>query len=317
MDMDLVYLWCDDADAEWSDMRKKHLPKEKLDKQVVCKGRFVQNDELKYSLRSVEKYMPWVNNIYIVSTCKMPQWLNVNHPKIKIISEKSLLGKYNPVFNSNAIETFLADIEGLSENFIYMNDDNLLAAPIKPQDLIDEDGKIICRMIYSKNSERLTPYCHTIINMQKISAEKFGYECSYHPHHNLDVYNKTAFKQCNKMCAEFVEQTRNNRFHTAQDWQRVLISYYMLATGSGKLKIINAYKMSWLQWLKHNLLNFGKIDSLILPLNFKTKKYYNKLNRYKPKFLCMEDNEYSNDDDRARGKAFLQLLFPYKSEFEN
>lgn len=57
--------------------------------------------------------------------------------------------------------------------------------------------------------------------------------------------------------------------------------------------------------------------SLILPLNFKTKKYYNKLNRYKPKFLCMEDNEHSNDDDRARGKAFLQLLFPYKSEFEN
>ena len=317
MDMDLVYLWCDDTDTNWSELRKKHLPKEKLDKQVVCKGRFVQNDELKYSLRSVEKYMPWVNNICIVSACKMPQWLNVNHHKIKIISEKSLMDKYNPVFNSNAIETFWADIEGLSENFIYMNDDNLLAAPIKPQDLIDEDGKIICRMIYNKNSERLTPYCHTIINMQKISAEKFGYECSYHPHHNLDVHNKTAFKQCNKMCAELVEQTRNNRFRTAQDWQRVLISYYMLATGSGKLKIINAYKMSWLQWLKHNLLNFGKKDSLILPLNFKTKKYYNKLNRYKPKFLCMEDNEHSNDDDRARGKAFLQLLFPYKSEFEN
>ena len=317
MDMDLVYLWCDDTDTNWSELRKKHLPKEKLDKQVVCKGRFVQNDELKYSLRSVEKYMPWVNNIYIVSACKMPQWLNVNHPKIKTISEKSLMGKYNPVFNSNAIETFLADIEGLSENFIYMNDDNLLAAPIKPQDLIDEDGKIICRMIYSKNSERLTPYCHTIINMQKISAEKFGYECSYYPHHNLDVYNKTAFKQCNKMCAELVEQTRNNRFRTAQDWQRVLISYYMLATGSGKLKIINAYKMSWLQRLKHILLDFGKKDSLILPLNFKTKKYYNKLNRYKPKFLCMEDNEHSNDDDRARGKAFLQLLFPYNSEFEN
>lgn len=83
MDMNLVYLWCDDADTEWSDMRKKYLPKEKLDKQVVCKGRLVQNDELKYSLRSVEKYMPWVNNIYIVSACKMPKWLNVNHLKLK------------------------------------------------------------------------------------------------------------------------------------------------------------------------------------------------------------------------------------------
>lgn len=317
MDLDLVYLWCDDADTEWSDLRKKYLPKEKLDKQVVCKGRFVQNDELKYSLRSVAKYMPWVRNIYIVSDCKMPQWLNVNHPKIKIIKERSLLGKYAPVFNSNAIETFLADIDGLSENFIYMNDDNLLAAPVKPADLIDKNGKVICRMTYSKKSDRLSVYCDMIYNMQKVSEQKFDYKCEYFPHHNLDVYNKTAFKQCNEMCSELVEQTRNNRFRTAQDWQRVLISYYMLATGIGTLKVLNAYEVSWLQWLKHNLFDFGKKDSVVLPLHAKTKKYYKKLNRHKPKFLCVEDNEFSTDDDRARGKAFLQTLFPDKSEFEN
>ncbi len=317
MDLDLVYLWCDDADTEWSELRKKYMPKEKLDKQITCKGRFVQNDELKYSLRSVEKYMPWVKNIYIVSNCKMPQWLNVNHPKIKIIKESFLLGKYAPVFNSNAIETFLADIDGLSENFIYMNDDNLLAAPVKPADLIDNNGKIICRMTYSKKPGYPSVYCDMIYNMQKVSEQKFGYKCEYFPHHNLDVYNKTAFNQCNKMCAELVEQTRNNRFRTAQDWQRVLISYYMLATGIGTLKVLNAYEVSWLQWLKHNLFDFGKKDSVVLSLHAKTKKYYKKLNRYKPKFLCMEDNEFSNDDDRARGKAFLQNLFPDKSEFEN
>ena len=91
----------------------------------------------------------------------------------------------------------------------------------------------------------------------------------------------------------------------------------MLAKGIGTVKVINAYKHSLWQWLKHYLIDFGKKDSLILPLDYKTKKYYNKLHRCKPKFLCLEDNEHSNDDDRARGKAFLQLLFPDKSEFEN
>ena len=315
--MDLVYLWCDDADKEWSDMRKAYLPKEKLGKEIICKGRFVQNDELKYSLRSVEKYMPWIKNIYIVSDCKMPQWLNTCHPRIKIVSEKTLLGKYAPVFNSNAIESCIADIDGLSENFVYMNDDFLLASPVEPADLVDEDGKIICRMTYSKKSGHQSVYCDMIYNMQKVSKHKFGYKCEYFPHHNLDVYNKTAFKKCNAICAELVEQTRNNRFRTAQDWQRVLISYYMLATGVGTLKVLNAYKISWLQWLKHNLLDFGKKDSVVLSLHAKTQTYYKKLKRHKPKFLCMEDNEFSNNNDRKRGKAFLHNLFPDKSEFEN
>lgn len=316
MDLDLVYLWCDDSDKTWSDNRKKHLPEEKLDKQVVCKGRFVQNDELKYSLRSVEKYMPWIRNIYIVSECRMPEWLKVNHPKIHIVKEKDLLGKYAPVFNSNAIESMLPEIEGLSENFIYMNDDNFVAAPIELNDLITEDGKIICRLEIS-NCKKSSPYINTIKNMQNLIEQRFGYKCALFPHHNLDVYNKTAFKQCNEEFADLIEKTRNNRFRTKDDWQRVLITYYMLAKGIGTVKVINAYKHSLWQWLKHNLIDLGKKDSLGMGLQFKTKKYYHKFRRYRPKFLCMEDNEFSNDDDRKRAKAFLEDIFPDKSEFEN
>ena len=39
MKVDLVYLWCDDADAKWSAKRKKYMTQDICDKQAVCKDR--------------------------------------------------------------------------------------------------------------------------------------------------------------------------------------------------------------------------------------------------------------------------------------
>lgn len=41
--------------------------------------------------------------------------------------------KYLPTFSSTVIETFLHYIPGLSENFIYMNDDVYINRPMKKQ----------------------------------------------------------------------------------------------------------------------------------------------------------------------------------------
>lgn len=314
--MDLVYLWCDDADENWSAQRRKYLPKEKLDIQAVCKGRFVQNDELKYSLRSAAKYMPWINHIFIVSDNQTPIWLNTNHPKITMISHRDIFPEdILPIFNSSAIETALPDIPNLSEYFCYMNDDTLLSAPILQRDLITDNGKIICRMNYNRYGTQPTLYEQNVILMQKLSQEKLGYSCPYFPHHNLDVYCKTAFRKHNQIFAEQLRQTQRHRFRTPHDWQRSLVTYYMLATGVGVLKIINRYQYSFPAWLKHNLIDFGKKDSLVLSL--KNKNYSKKLRRSKPKFFCLEDGELVSDEDRRRGKAFLEKMFPDKSDFEN
>jgi len=48
------------------------------------------NGELRYSLRSVETFAPWVRNIYIVTNGQVPAWLNVNHPRIKIIKHEDI-----------------------------------------------------------------------------------------------------------------------------------------------------------------------------------------------------------------------------------
>lgn len=99
-------------------------------------NRFADNEELKYSLRSVEKFAPWVRKIFIVTNGQIPNWLNLNHPRITLIThEEIFLNKSHlPTFSSPAIESHIHRIPGLSKKFIYMNDDVLFGLPVWPDD---------------------------------------------------------------------------------------------------------------------------------------------------------------------------------------
>ena len=82
-EIDLVYLWCDGNDPEFIKRKNEALKKAgEVDIQAKATGRFEQIDELKFSLRSVEKYIPWVNHIFIVTDRQVPKWLNLNNKKI-------------------------------------------------------------------------------------------------------------------------------------------------------------------------------------------------------------------------------------------
>lgn len=99
-------------------------------------NRFADNDELRYSLRSLEKNAPWVKNIYLVTNGQIPRWLNVDHPQIRIVQHKDIYPNQShlPTFSSSSIETHLHLIPGLSRQFLYINDDILLGRPVWPED---------------------------------------------------------------------------------------------------------------------------------------------------------------------------------------
>ena len=67
MDIDLVYLWVDGNDPEWLAKHNACVGKMEAKSATDCKGRYADNDELKYSLRSVEAYAPWIRNVFIVT----------------------------------------------------------------------------------------------------------------------------------------------------------------------------------------------------------------------------------------------------------
>ena len=116
--IDLVYTWVDGNDIEWQ--KKKFIAENKgtFDEYAISKSRFRDNNELKYSLRSVEQNMPWINRIYIVTDNQVPEWLDTTNPKVSIIDHKDIFPKEAlPTFNSRAIEHCIVNIPNLSEHF--------------------------------------------------------------------------------------------------------------------------------------------------------------------------------------------------------
>ncbi|XP_054165085.1 N-acetylglucosamine-1-phosphotransferase subunits alpha/beta-like [Oppia nitens] len=99
-------------------------------------NRFSDNQELRYSLRSVEKYANWVRNVFIVTNGQIPNWINLNNPRIKIITHEEIFPNIShlPSFSSPAIETHLHRIPGLSKRFLYLNDDFFFGGHIYPED---------------------------------------------------------------------------------------------------------------------------------------------------------------------------------------
>ena len=140
--IDMVYLYVNSNDEEWVVKRNQYTMDQN---NGAC--RFRDNKELMYSLRSVEKYAPWIRNIYIVSNSSMPDWLNTNHPKIHIIAHEEIMPPdILPCFNSNVIESFIHMIPGLSEFFLYANDDMFFCNYVTP-DFFVKDGKPVVRMM--------------------------------------------------------------------------------------------------------------------------------------------------------------------------
>ncbi|XP_014244099.1 N-acetylglucosamine-1-phosphotransferase subunits alpha/beta isoform X1 [Cimex lectularius] len=101
-------------------------------------ARFSDKEELRYCLRSIEKHASWIRNIYIVTNGQIPYWLNLENPRIKLITHDEIYRDENhlPTFSSPSIEVHLHRIPGLSEKFLYLNDDILIGKDIFLEDFI-------------------------------------------------------------------------------------------------------------------------------------------------------------------------------------
>jgi hypothetical protein len=128
-------MWVDGSDETYQ-YRHNHID---------TSSRNRDNGDLKYSLRSLEKHMPWwKGTLYIVTDNQIPRWLDISHPRVKIIDHIQIIPpQYLPTHVSNTIEWFLKDIPGIQEYFIAMNDDFLFLNPVEPSDLFTADGRPI------------------------------------------------------------------------------------------------------------------------------------------------------------------------------
>ncbi|MEV4641104.1 stealth family protein [Actinoplanes sp. NPDC049548] len=143
--IDIVYTWVDGSDPDWLQRKNASLAavgEQQINTIATNASRFISRDELKYSLRSIVAYAPWVRRIFLVTDDQMPPWLDHTDPRLTVVSHRELFGDTGvlPTFNSHAIESRLHRIPGLAEHFIYFNDDMFLGRPVPPSAFFHANG---------------------------------------------------------------------------------------------------------------------------------------------------------------------------------
>lgn len=308
-DIDLVYLWVDGNDPKWIEKKEKFTGRLADHSEENNKGRYINNDELKFSLRSVEQYLPWIRRVYIVTDDQCPVWLQKDHPKIHIVDHKQILPREAlPCFNSSVIEYFLYKIPGLAEHFLFANDDMFFNKPLSYDYFYDKEGIPIVRLkkkFFGKYHYRLKKmvrknlgqFTSMVVEGATLVQQEFGKYYSGIPHHNVDAYLKSDYKYAVEQVFEKqVERSLSSHTRMYGDMHRSAFLYYSLAVGKGHLKYV------------------GRKESIRIPVH---KDYYeNWLNRYQPDLFCLNDSQRSKDTDRARIRPFLEKRFPVKSSFE-
>lgn len=130
--IDVVIPWVDSNDSQWQALKEQYSGVKSADK---SESRYRDWDNLQYLFRGIEKFLPWVNNIYFITCGQKPKWLNTQCEKLRIVNHTDYIpSDFLPTFNSSTIEMNLHRIEELSEYFIFLNDDFFPIRPLQPTD---------------------------------------------------------------------------------------------------------------------------------------------------------------------------------------
>lgn len=311
--VDIVYTWVDDQFPGYRNQLRQYA-KSNLD---TNPNRTRDNlDLLKYSLRSVEKYVPWIRNIYVF-TCRpqVPKWFGNTNNRIKLIHHDEIIHNgILPTFNSFCIASFVHKIQGLSEHFLYIEDDMLFGNHTEIDDFISLTGDKL--MVYPRIS-KATPadkrndgkqgpwdmalaYCNHLLNISYGERNRASID-----HIPLMVEKKTWGNMIEKWSDSF-ETTRQSRFRSKRNIApEYLYPYYMLYTGKAKMAGLHStYKKTFYLGLENNRLLTAAGLAIIKFMQ--------------PRMYCLNDNFGNNPDARIVNmtREFLDDYYPEKSSFE-
>lgn len=308
--IDIVYTWVDSGDPRWM-VKKAMFSEGNTFSSADNAYRYLSRDELKYSIRSVQKFAPWVRNIYIVTDEQAPEWLRVSE-KVRVIDHREIFPDAGvlPVFNSHAIESCLHRIPGLSEFFIYFNDDVFLGKPVQPTEFFDATGKSLIYISqasfidFTIPSEIQVPTDVAAYNMQDLLKRDFGFVPTRKMMHTPHPLRKSIMAEICDAYAEEVIVTRKSRVRSTADLAipSMLYPYYAWATGRAVLRSPGS--------TRYRYFDTGKSDF---------KAAVAAITRKPPHFFCANVT-YHEEVDTVEQARLLRIMFeklyPGKSSAE-
>lgn len=306
----------------------------------ATRTRFVNHGELRFLLRSINRYMSWVRTIYIVvdDYLVIPSWININtyntdtdtdHNKnssIKIVRHSELfpiskLDECLPTFNSQAIETVIHRIPGISDPFIYFNDDMFVGRTIEPGDLIQQpndvsnqtskcDCKCKCAVLLTTDHSKYgIPSVNDIgfrcawKNVNRILNKQFSHSIRYKLEHAPYIISPRLMEEIWTIFSNEMEYTMRSRFRSIHDINvsPALHPYYALHTDAGFISSDISVKTIYTN-LHDKATTQTKLSNILLSSEL-------------PHFFCIEDEDGCTESDNSI-RRFLEAHFPDKSVYE-
>jgi len=275
----------------------------------AARTRFTNHGELRYVLRSIAKNMPWIRRVFLVidDFMELPDGLSEH---VNIIRHTQLFGEYAelclPTFNSQSIETMLHRIPGISEPFLYFNDDMFVGQYVLSIDLVcDNKMAVIATNIKSKTgSPRVTENGFRCAwkNVNRLLDQHFGHMIRNKLHHAPYVISPKLMDQIWTIFYDQMISTARSRFRSITDVNvsPALHPYYAIHTNYG--------------WINDQI----SADTIYLNVSDQigTKDKLDKLSQKLPHFFCLEDEDGETDSDHLIGD-FLDQQFPDRCMYES
>jgi hypothetical protein len=310
--IDAVYTWVDDNDQAWLESKDHWARIAGKDAtsggQSAVSARFRSRNELKYSLRSLDSFAPYFRRIHIVTAHQIPEWLDVDHPRINVVFHNRIFdGNHIPTFNSTAIGSRLHHIPDLAEHYVYFNDDVFLGCPSDPSDFFYSNG-----VVKYDNSNNVTdpdvvfddvqPHTQSEINSINLLRLRFGISPSNTMKHAPHAVRKSIVHEIEALFVKEFEQCAEQKFRSTRGLKvsEILFPYYAHHLG----KAVPGPKSN-----RYIAVNSKVLDRQLENL-LKSRKY---------KTFCINDAQIAPDQEgtvNALVAEFLGSYFPIKSQFE-
>jgi hypothetical protein len=314
--IDAVYLWVDSSTAAFRQAFEAYGPtaSQPADSDAQSENRFRDNGELRFSLRSLERFAPWIRRIYIVTNGEVPKWLVQPHPRVTIIPHDSLFLRKSdlPTFNSNAIELQLHRIPDLSDRFLYFNDDLFLLGAISPDTFLLPGGAqrffLERRQLHDRTD--LGPvHDRAYAYSQQVVDRTLGrHRPRFLPCHVPQIYDKNVIADLERTFRSDFEITASHRFRSEDDLVlRILYASWILEGHDKQTS---------------EAVSLEPAEYCFVPLGTSAIMDLRRLLRvalFRPRFFCLNDDVRERSASRQVLKllpAYLRLLYPAKSTYE-
>jgi hypothetical protein len=310
--IDVVYTWVDGTDPDWLERKSEAhaaVGLGQLHEQASNPSRYLSRDELRYSLRSLETFAPWVRHIYLVTDRQVPPWLVTDHPRLTIVDHTEIFGTAGrlPTFNSHAIETRLHYIEGLSEHYLYVNDDVFFGRPVAPTLFFHANG--LSKFFLSKAKVDLgepiaadPPVMTAGKNNRDLILRDFGQLITQKLKHTPIPQQRSVLLDLEKQYAEQIADTSRHQFRDPRDLSvaSALHHWYAFCTGRAVAGAIR--------------YEYANLADRATPLRLRQLLRQRTLDTF-----CLNDTHSEEPDIPGQLEMmteFLRAYFPLRSSFE-